>query len=63
MNLLNVLQFFLESASLPIQNTVDYICGNGDALPLPLSAEEESECLKNWHWTVAWTSLSALNAI
>ena len=46
MNLLNVLQFFLESASLPIQNTVDYICGNGDALPLPLSAEEEKRMLE-----------------
>jgi RNA polymerase sporulation-specific sigma factor len=27
------------------QNTVDYICGNGEALPLPLSIEEESEML------------------
>ena len=26
--------------------TVDYICGNGDALPLPLSVEEEGEMLR-----------------
>ena len=26
--------------------TVDYICGNGDALPLPLSAEEEGEMVR-----------------
>ena len=45
MNLLNVLQIFLENINLPYQNTVDYICGNGDALPLPLSAEEEGKML------------------
>lgn len=28
------------------ENTVDYVCGNGEALPLPLSTEEESEALK-----------------
>ena len=27
------------------ENTVDYVCGNGDALPLPLSAEEERKIL------------------
>ena len=26
--------------------TVDYVCGNGDALPLPLSVEEEGEMLR-----------------
>ena len=26
--------------------TVDYVCGNGEALPMPLSAQEESEMLK-----------------
>lgn len=29
-----------------LKNTVDYVCGNGEALPLPLSAEEESERLR-----------------
>ena len=28
------------------RRTVDYVCGNGEALPLPLSAQEESEMLK-----------------
>lgn len=28
------------------ENTVDYICGSGEALPLPLSAEEEGEMLR-----------------
>ena len=28
------------------ENTVDYVCGNGDALPLPLSAEEEGNALR-----------------
>lgn len=28
------------------ENAVDYVCGNGDALPLPLSAEEEKESLE-----------------
>ncbi len=27
------------------ENNVDYVCGNGDALPLPLSAEEERKML------------------
>lgn len=31
---------------LDTQNVVDYVCGNGEALPLPLSAEEEVESLK-----------------
>ena len=29
-----------------LQNTVDYVCGSGEALPLPLSAEEEGASLK-----------------
>ncbi len=33
-------------ASAAWQNTVDYVCGNGEALPLPLSAEEEGASLK-----------------
>ena len=28
------------------ERTVDYVCGNGDALPLPLSAEEEGEMVR-----------------
>ena len=28
------------------ERTVDYVCGNGDALPLPLSAEEEVEMVR-----------------
>ncbi len=28
------------------ENTVDYVCGDGDALPLPLSAEEEKKSLE-----------------
>ena len=28
------------------ENALDYVCGNGDALPLPLSAEEEKESLE-----------------
>ena len=32
--------------SAAMQNTVDYVCGNGEALPLPLSAEEEGASLK-----------------
>ncbi len=29
------------------ENGVDYVCGNGDALPLPLSTEEEGRALRN----------------
>ena len=28
------------------ENAVDYVCGDGDALPLPLSAEEERIALE-----------------
>ncbi len=30
-----------------VENRVDYVCGNGEALPLPLNAETEAEALKN----------------
>lgn len=30
----------------PDGQTVDYVCGSGEALPLPLSAEEETDALK-----------------
>lgn len=48
MNFLNVLQSFLETFHIPPKNTIDYICGNGDALPLPLSAEEEKKMLEKF---------------
>jgi RNA polymerase sporulation-specific sigma factor len=44
MRLIEVLKMFLHKA-VGDENTVDYVCGNGEALPLPLSAEEESEAL------------------
>ena len=45
MKLIELVKAFLENIykrELP----VDYVCGNGEALPLPLSAEEEGEMLK-----------------
>ena len=45
MRLIEWLKGFLESVSME-EVTVDYICGNGDALPLPLSVEEEGEMLR-----------------
>ena len=45
MKLIELIKAFLENIykrELP----VDYVCGNGEALPLPLSAEEEGEMLK-----------------
>lgn len=45
MKLIEVLKIFLREA-VGDENTVDYVCGNGEALPQPLSAEEESEALK-----------------
>ncbi len=46
MKILEVLKIFLHKfAAVDEKGTVDYICGNGDALPLPFSAEEESEML------------------
>ena len=42
-----VLQIFLQKINFAeAKNTVDYVCGNGEALPLPLSPEEEGETLK-----------------
>ena len=47
MKVLEVLQIFLRKIDpLVERNTVDYICGDGEALPQPLSAEEEGEMLK-----------------
>ena len=47
MNFTEVLQIFLQKINfLEAKNTVDYVCGNGEALPLPLSAEEECETLR-----------------
>lgn len=41
------LQVFLQKIHfIEAKNTVDYVCGNGEALPLPLSAQEESETLQ-----------------
>ncbi len=45
MKIIEILKMFLQKA-VGDENTVDYVCGNGEALPLPLSAEEESEALK-----------------
>ena len=39
------LRMFLQRL-IADKRTVDYVCGNGEALPLPLSAQEESEMLK-----------------
>jgi RNA polymerase sporulation-specific sigma factor len=42
-----VLQIFLQKINFAeAKNTVDYVCGNGEALPLPLSPEAEGETLK-----------------
>ena len=45
MKIIEILKIFLRRA-VGDENTVDYVCGNGEALPLPLSAEEEGEALK-----------------
>ena len=45
MKIIEVLKIFLRKA-VGDENTVDYVCGNGEALPLPLSAEEENAALK-----------------
>ncbi|MBP3422410.1 MAG: RNA polymerase sporulation sigma factor SigE [Clostridia bacterium] len=45
MKIIEVLKLFLRKA-VGDENAVDYVCGNGEALPLPLSAEEESEALR-----------------
>lgn len=47
MKFTEVLQIFLQKIGIiNAKNTVDYVCGGGEALPLPLSAEEEGETLK-----------------
>ena len=47
MKVTEVLQIFLQKIHfIEAKNTVDYVCGNGEALPLPLSPEEESTQLK-----------------
>ena len=47
MKILDVLKIFLRKfGGMEEKNTVDYICGNGEALPLPLSPEEESEMIE-----------------
>lgn len=45
MKIIEVLKIFLRKA-VGDENAVDYVCGNGEALPLPLSEEEESRALK-----------------
>ena len=45
MRLIEWVKGFLQSVCTE-EVTVDYICGNGDALPLPLSVEEEGEMLR-----------------
>ncbi len=47
MKIVEVLQIFLQKINFfEAKNTVDYVCGNGEALPLPLSPEEEGKQLK-----------------
>ncbi len=45
MRLKEILRMFLQKI-VSDKETVDYVCGAGDALPLPLSAEEESAALR-----------------
>ena len=45
MKMIEVLKIFMRSA-IGEERAVDYVCGSGDALPLPLSAEEEREALR-----------------
>ena len=45
MKLIEVLKIFLRKA-VGDEYAVDYVCGNGEALPKPLSAEEEGEALR-----------------
>ena len=45
MKIIELVNLFLKNAFTK-EITVDYICGNGEALPLPLSAEEEGEMLR-----------------
>ena len=56
MKFLEILQIFLKQIHAEsAKATVDYVCGNGEALPLPLTPEEEGETLKvmdSWARTV-----------
>ena len=45
MRLIEWVKGFLQSVCTE-EVTVDYICGNGEALPLPLSVEEEGEMVR-----------------
>ena len=45
MKVKEILKIFLQNFSVD-KEFVDYVCGGGEALPLPLSAEEENEMLK-----------------
>ncbi len=45
MKLIEFIQNFLKNVCTE-EERVDYICGNGEALPLPLSTEEENEMLR-----------------
>lgn len=51
MQISSILQNFLQKIGFIFhQNTVDYVCGNGEALPLPFSAEEEGERLQTMYF-------------
>ena len=46
MKFMEILRIFLQRISYDCaKETVDYVCGNGEALPLPLSADEERDRL------------------
>ena len=47
MKFLEILQVFLKKINLlEASDSVDYVCGNGEALPLPLSPDVERETLE-----------------
>ena len=47
MKIQEVMRVFLESIhAIEVKATVDYVCGGGDALPLPLSADEERQAVE-----------------
>lgn len=47
MRFLEILQIFLRKINvIEAKNMVDYVCGNGEALPLPLSPEIEKETIE-----------------
>lgn len=45
MKIIELVKLFLKNVFTE-EGIVDYICGNGEALPLPLSTEEEGEMLR-----------------